>query len=166
VAAGAGVAALPLARAEDEALVEIGYRVAAVALLSLVAALALERAQLVPVALLLLGGLYGAQLALDDTPLDPATPLVAVALFLTADLAYWSLEDRRGARPEPGELLRRLALVAGSAVGALLVAAMLLALVDSVRTRGLAVDVLGAAAAAATLTAIALFARRQSPASG
>jgi hypothetical protein len=52
------------------------------------------------------------------------------------------------------------------AVGALLVAAMLLALVDSVRTRGLAVDVLGAAAAAATLTAIALFARRQSPARG
>jgi hypothetical protein len=38
---------------------------------------------------------------------------------------------------------------------------MLLALVDGVRTGGLAVDLLGAAAAAATLIAIALFAARQ-----
>jgi hypothetical protein len=165
VAAGTGVAALPLARADHEALVEIGYRVAAVALLALVAALALRWVKLVPVALLLLGGMYGAQLAVDDAPLDPATPLVAVLLFLTAELAYWSLEERAGARTEPGELLRRVAVVAGSALGALLVAAMLLALVDGVRTGGLAVDLLGAAAAAATLIAIALFARQQSRAS-
>jgi hypothetical protein len=165
VASAAAIAALPLARAQDEVAVEIGYRVAAVALLSLVAALALAWTQLVPVSLLLLGGLYGAQLTLDDVPLDPATPLVAVALFLTAELAYWSLEERTGTRPEPGELLRRLAVLAGLALGALLVAAMLLALVDGVRTRGLAVDLLGAAAAAATLIAIALFARHQSRAS-
>jgi hypothetical protein len=165
VAAG-GVAALPLARTDDEALVEIGYRVAAVALLSLVAALVLEWAKLVPVALLLLGGMYGAQLAVDDAPLDPATPLVAVVLFLTAELAYWSLEERTGTGPEPGELLRRLVVVVGFALGALLAAAALLALVDGVRTGGLAVDLLGAAAAAATLMAIALFARQQARASG
>jgi hypothetical protein len=118
------------------------------------------------VALLLLGGMYGAQLAVDDAPLDPATPLVAVVLFVTAELAYWSLEERAGARTEPGELLRRVAVVAGFALGALLVAAMLLALVDEVRTGGLAVDLLGAAAAAATLIAIALFARQQSREAG
>ena len=166
MAAGAGIAALPLARADDEALVEIGYRVAAVALLAVVAALALRWAKLVPVALLLLGGMYGAQLAVDDAPLDPATPLVAVMLFVTAELAYWSLEERAGARTEPGELLRRVAVVAGFALGALLVAAILLALVDAVRTGGLAVDLLGAAAAAATLIAIALFARQQSREAG
>lgn len=137
----------------------------AVALLLLVAALVLELVQLVPVSLLVLGGMYGAQLALDDAPLDPATPLVAAALFLTAELAYWSLEERTGARPEPGERLRRLAVVAGFALATLLVAAMLLALVDGVRTRGLAIDLLGAAAAAATLVAVALFARRQGRAS-
>jgi hypothetical protein len=147
-------------------MVEVGYRVAAVALLSLVAALALGWAQLVPVSVLLLGGLYGAQLALDDAPLDAATPLVAVVMFLTAELAYWSLEERAGAGPEPGELLRRLAVVVGFALGALIAAAALLALVDGVRTGGLAVDLLGAAAAAATLMAIALFARQQGRASG
>jgi hypothetical protein len=161
VAAATPIAALPLARAEDDAAVEIGYRVAAVALLILVAALALEWAQLVPVSLLLLGGMYGAELALDDAPLDPATPLVAVALFLSAELAYWSLEERTDAGPEPGDRLRRLAVVAGFALGTLLVAAMLLALVDGVRTGGLAIDLLGAAAAAATLLAVALFPRRQ-----
>lgn len=126
------------------------------------AALGLEWAQLVPVSLLVLAGLYGAELAVDDAPLDSATPLVAVALFLVAELAYWSLEERTGAGPEPGEVLRRLAVLAGFALGSLLVAAVLLAVVDVVRTGGLAVDLLGAAAAAATLGAIALFARQQS----
>jgi hypothetical protein len=156
---------LPLARAEDDAAVAIGYRVAAVSLLILVAALALELAQLVPASLLVLGGMYGAQLAIDDVPLDPATPIVAAALFLTAELAYWSLEERTGAGPEPGERLRRLAVVIGFALGALLVAAMLLALVDGVRTGGLAIDLLGAAAAAATLAAVAVFARQRNRAS-
>jgi uncharacterized membrane protein (UPF0136 family) len=161
VAAAAGIAALPLARAEDDLAVDVGYRVSAVALLALVAALALDWPRFVPVPLLMLGGMYGAQLALDDVPLDLATPLVAVALFLTAELAYWSLEEATGADPEPGERLRRVALVAGFALGTLLVAATLLALVEVVQTGGLAVDLLGAAAAAATLVAIALFTRRR-----
>jgi hypothetical protein len=161
VAAGAGIAALPLVRAADELFVELGFRVAAVALLSLVAAVVLGWAKLVPAALILLGGLYGAQLAIDDVPLDPATPLVAVLLLLIAELAYWALEERPGADPEPGERLRRVAVVAGVALGVLLVAVALLALVDAVRTGGLAFDLLGAAAAAATLIAIALFARQQ-----
>jgi hypothetical protein len=162
VAAGAAFAALPLVRADEELFVELGFRVAAVALLALVAAVVLGWAQLVPAALILLGGLYGAQLAVDDVPLDPATPLVAVLLFLIAELAYWALEEPPGAEPEPGERLRRVAVVAGVALGVVLVAAALLALVDAVRTGGLAVDLLGAAAAAATLIAISLFARRQS----
>jgi hypothetical protein len=162
VATATGVAALPLARAEDDAAVEIGYRLGAVALLILVAALALDWARLVPVCLLLLGGMYGVQLALDDVPPDLAAPIVAVALFVTAELAYWSLEEVAGANPEPGERLRRIALVSGFAVAALLVAATLLALVDAVQTGGLAIDVLGAAAAAATLIAVVLFARQRS----
>jgi hypothetical protein len=153
---------VPLARADDEAFVDIGFRVAAVALLVLVAGLALERAALIPVALLLLGGLYGAQLAVDDATLDQAASVVAILLFLTSELAYWSLEEPARARIEPGERLRRIALVAGFALGTLVVAALLLAIADAARTGGFAVDLLGAAAAAATLIAIALFARSQS----
>jgi hypothetical protein len=44
----------------------------------------------------------------------------------------------------------------------LLVASVLLALVDTVRTTGLAIDLLGAAAAAAALFAIVVVARGQS----
>jgi hypothetical protein len=161
VAAAAGIVAVPLARADDEVLLEVGYRIAAVALLVLVAALALELPRLVPVALVLLGGLYGAQLAVDDAGVDAAAVLLAGGVFLTAELAYWSLEEQAGARTAPGELLRRLATVIGFALGALPLGAALLLLVEGVRTRGLAVDVLGAAAAAATLIAVALFARGQ-----
>jgi hypothetical protein len=126
----------------------------------------LEWVQLVPASVLLLGGLYAAELAVDDAPLDVATPLVALGLLLTAELAYWSVEEGAGARSERGELLRRLAVVSGLALGALLVAAVLLALVDVVRTEGLGADLIGAIAAAATLIAIALLARQQSRGAG
>jgi hypothetical protein len=150
---------VPLARADEEALLEVGYRVTAVALLALVAALVLGWARLVPMSLVLLGGLYGAQLAVDDARLDAAAPLVALGLYLTSELAYWSLEERDGVEPEADERLRRLATIAGFALATLLVSALLVALVEGVRARGLAVDLLGAAAAAAVLLAIVLSAR-------
>lgn len=148
-------------RAEDDALLEVGFRVAAVALLALVAALVLGWPSLVPAPIVLLGGLYGAQLAVDDAALDAAAPLVAAGLLVTAELAYWSLEEREGVRADPGEALRRLAFVAVLALGALLVAAVLLALVDAVRAGGLAVDLVGALSAATALIAAVLFARRR-----
>jgi hypothetical protein len=152
---------VPLVRTDDDIVVEIGYRVAALALLALVAGTVLGWPRLIPVALVLLGGLYGAELAVEDSGVDPAASLVALGLFLTAELAYWSLEEQRGFRLGAGELLRRLAVVAGMALGVLLAAAGVVVLVDAFRTGGLAVDVLGAAAAAATLVAIAIFARRR-----
>lgn len=130
------------------------------ALLALVAALVLGWPSLVPGALVLLGGLYGAQLAVDDAVLDAAAPLFAAGLLVTAELGYWSLEERERVQVEPGEGLRRLSFVALLGLGALVVAASLLALVDVLRTSGLAVDLIGAAAAAAALIAIAVLARR------
>jgi hypothetical protein len=145
----------------DEALREAGARVAAVALLALVAALVLGWPALVPVSVALVGGLYAAELAIDDEPLDAATPAVAVALLLSAELAYWSLDERSPVPADPGEGLRRAAFVAVTGVGAAVVAALLLALVDAVRTRSLAVDLVGAVAAAAVLVTVLLVARRQ-----
>ncbi|MGH3134371.1 MAG: hypothetical protein ACRDNY_11650 [Gaiellaceae bacterium] len=160
VACAAGLAALPLARADDEALVEIGFRVVAVALLALVAGIVLGRPSLLPASLVLLGGLYGAELAVDDAPLDAAAPLAAAGLLVAAELGYWSIEERGLVQTIPGEGLRRLAFVATLGLGALLLAAVLLVLVDAVRAGGLAVDLLGAAAAAAALLAVVLLARR------
>ena len=62
-------------------------------------------------------------------------------------------------RAEGGEGWRRLGLVASLGLAMVLAAGALLALVDALRTRGLTVDVLGAAAAAAVLVFV-LLARR------
>ncbi len=152
---------MPLARADDDAFLEVGFRVAAIAIVALVAALVLGWSSLVPAALLLLGGMYGAELAIDDAPLDAATPLVAAGLLVTAELGYWAIEEREPVRADPGEGLRRVAFVAVVGLGALLVASLLLALVDVVRADGLAIDLIGAAAAAAALLAVAVFTRRR-----
>jgi hypothetical protein len=153
------LAALPLARADEDVVFEAGLRVAVVALLTLVAALVLEWPSLIPVSLVLLGGLYGVQLAVDDVSLDSSAALFAAGALVTAEFAYWSLEERERVKAEPGEGLRRLAFAALLAIAALVVAGILLALVDRVGTAGLAVDLVGTAAAAAAILAIVLAAR-------
>jgi hypothetical protein len=158
-ACAAGLGALVLARADEDAFVSSGLRVEIVALLALLAALVRGWAPLLPASLVLLGGLYGTQLAIDDAQLDIAVPVVATLLVLAAELGYWSLEEREQVTGEPGDSLRRLALVALVALATLVVTASLLALVDAVRASGLGLDLLGAAAAATALVAIVLAAR-------
>jgi hypothetical protein len=145
----------------DESFREAGARVAAVACVVLVAALVLGWTSLVPVSVALVGGLYAAELAIDDAPLDAATTGMAAALLMAAELAYWSLDERYPISGDPGDGLRRAAFVAVTGVGAAAVAALLLALVDAIRTRSLAVDLIGAVAAVAVLVTILLAARRQ-----
>jgi hypothetical protein len=134
-------------------------RVAAVALLVLVAALVLGWSPLVPVAIALAGGIYATQLAVDEAALDSAAPVIAAALVLVTELAYWSLEERDRVPGDPGDGLRHGAFVALLAIGALLAGALLLALVDAVRAESLALDVVGAAAAAAILAAVVVTTR-------
>ena len=128
------------------------------------AAIVLGWSPLVPVAVALVGGTYAVELAIDDAPLDVSVPVIALSLLFAAELAYWSLDERDGAKGEPGDDLRRSAYVAGLGLAALLVAAVVLALVDAVRARGLGVDVAGAAAASLALLAVVLFARGRGPA--
>jgi hypothetical protein len=152
------VVTLPMARGSD-AFRQAGVRIGALALLALVAAIVLAWSHLVPVAAALAGGLYGLELAIADAPLDVAAPAVAAALLLCAELAYWSLEERTRWRGDAGDGVRRAALVLLLGVGALLVAALMLALVDAVRARGLALDLLGALAAVAALVLVVAAAR-------
>jgi hypothetical protein len=69
------------------------------------------------------------------------------------------LEERGRVKAEPGEGLRHVAVVAGVGLVSLLGGAALLALVDLVHGRGLAVDLLGALAAAAALPVVVVLAR-------
>ena len=123
-------------------------------------ALVLGWAPLLPAALVVLGGMYAAQLAIDDAPLDGAAALAAAGFLVTAELGYWSLEERDSARAEPGEDLRRVAFVSALALFALLVAGLLLVLVEGVRAGGLFVDLAGAVAAGAALLLVVVIARR------
>ena len=137
----------------------IGARVAIVALLALVAGLVLGWSPLVPLSLVLLGGMYAGQLRVDGVTLDGSASAVAAGLLVTAELGYWSLEEREEVDAEPGQVLRRLVVVGLLGIASLLVAEALLVLADLVRASGLALDVAGAVAAAAALVGIALLAR-------
>lgn len=145
----------------DEAFQEVGVRAGAIALLALVAGVVNGWSPLVPVAAALAGGLYAAELAIADAPLDVAVPAVAAGLLLCTELAYWSLEERTRWRGNAGDSLRRTAFAALLGVAAFLVATVLLALVDSVRARGLALDLLGAIAAVTVLATVVVVARAQ-----
>jgi hypothetical protein len=150
---------LALADAGDVALA-VGVRLVALALLALVGALVLGWSPLVPVSLLLLGSAYATHLAADDPALDVRAPLVAAGLLLTAELAYWSLEEHDEIRAERGESLRHLGVVAALALGGLVAGGTLLAVADLARAEGLAIDLLGAVAAAGALLVVVLYARR------
>ena len=159
VACAAGVSALALAEAGDDALV-VGVRLVAVGLLALMAAVVLGWSSLVAVSLVLLGSAYAVHFALDDPTLDTHAPVVAAGLLLAAELAYWSLEQLQRVRTESRDQLRHLAVVAALGLGGLFVGAVLLAVADVVHTRGLAVDLFGAVAAASALLLLVLIARR------
>jgi hypothetical protein len=152
---------VPLARGDDT-FQSVDVRLAAVAFVALVAAVVRGWAVLVPVAVTLVGAAYAAELAIDDAALDLAAPLVAVGVFLAAELAYWSLDELERSAGDAGLGLRRAALVAVEAVAILLVSSGLLVVVDEVRARGLALDLLGAFAAVGVLVAVLATARGQS----
>ena len=102
----------------------------------------------VTVGLALAGAAYGAALAIESKPIDDAAPVVAAVLFLAAELAWWSLELRERIAAEAGSHLRRLAFLLLLTLGALALGGSLLAVVDVVHVDGLAILLLGAAAAA------------------
>ena len=126
----------------------------AIALVALVAGLALGWPSLVPVAIALACGGYAAELAIDDAHLDSMSPLIGAAVFLAAELAYWSIEAGEPVSTEPGESGKHAAFVALLGLGALLVGALLLALADTVHAQSLALDVTAAIAAAAALVVV------------
>jgi hypothetical protein len=110
--------------------------------------------------IVLLGGAYATQLVLDDPPLDGRAALFAGGLLLTAELGSWSAELRRERTREPGRTLRRLVVELGLCVGGMALAALVLAAADIGRIGGVAIEVVGAVAAA-TLLWLAFRALRQ-----
>ena len=153
------LAAYPLSRASDD-VAEWGAWVAIGSVLALVAGLLYAWPSLMTAALVGIGGIYAAQLALDEEPLDLASIFVGAGLLVALDLAHWSLEERERVKTPRGEAWRRLAFVCVLTAAAIGASAAVVALVDVVRARGLAIDLLGTLAAAAAIVAVVVLARR------
>jgi hypothetical protein len=98
-------------------------------------------------ALFLAGGTYVAAVSAGGNAVDASAPLVAVLLLLSGELAAWSIDERLDIRAEPGLVWRRGAAVTALALAGLAAAVLVVALSAVPSSHGLALTVLGAAAA-------------------
>jgi hypothetical protein len=160
VLVGAATGAWFAAITDDPYLVRTNVAASVVAITVLAAGLAFRLPVTIPVAIALLGAEYVAILGFEAEALDTQAPLVAGSLLAIAELGYWSLELRGAVVDEAGTYLRRIALLATLVVGVVGIGAIMLTLVEVVATGGIAVDILGAAAAFGALALLALAARR------
>jgi hypothetical protein len=123
-------------------------------------ALATRWRNVFPFGLALVGASYGVFLAVRNGAVDQWSPVVAAALFVSAELGYWSLERS----PSPSEravLLRRMAGLAGAVVVTALIGSLVL-VVATGAAGGVGLEAAGVAAA---ILAVALIARLASRAS-
>jgi len=90
---------------------------------------------------------YVAAVAAAGDRTDASAPLVAVLLLLCGELAAWSVDERLEIRPEPQLIWRRGAAITVLALAGLAVAVLVVALSAVPSSHGLALTMLGAAAA-------------------
>jgi hypothetical protein len=128
------------------------------ALALLVIALAGRAAGFVPGALVLLGASYALSLEADSGTIDGLAVLVAPALLLVSELAYWSLEGT-SVPDERGLVARRLAGLGALVAISALATAMLLAS-STIAASGVVLVGVGVLAATGALALCARLARR------
>jgi hypothetical protein len=104
------------------------------------------------------GAAYAVELSLGPRTIDAWAPLVAAALFVAAELGFWSIEPCT-ARPERAVVVRRLVFLAASAFVVALVGSVLLYATTGA-SGGIGFESLGVTAAVVALAIIAFLARR------
>ena len=156
MAASLGAAAVLREGGHDVLLLVIGA--AAVALLA--AGLVLRWSGGLAIGIALLGAQQATRLALGPDALDQATPLIAGALLLAAELAWWSIEPRVPAWAEPGVAMRRVLTVFLTCVAATVVSAVVVVAAGARVGGGTLLLLTGIVAATAALGMLAYVARR------
>lgn len=119
----------------------------AVAMVTLVLALAGGRPEPLPAALGLIAAAYVVLLVLDNPPLDGRAVVFGAVLITIGELSYLSVELRGSTPAEPGVVARRVGWIAMTGLGALGAGGVLLALADGLHTGGVAAEAIGVAAA-------------------
>jgi hypothetical protein len=128
---------------------------AAAATLLLSLALAAARSAPIPFALLLLGAIY----AIPDGERTIAAPICASALLLTAELAYWSLDERVRLRVQAGVFAPRLLAILAVSAAAIPPSALVTIAAEADVARSPATTAAGATAVAACIALVAALAR-------
>lgn len=113
-----------------------------------------------PFGIALVGASYGVFLAIHNGAVDQWAPAVAAALFVAAELGFWSLE-RSPSRSEGPVPLRRVAGLATAAVVTALVGSLVL-VVATGASGGVPLEAAGVGAAVLAVAAIARLASRAS----
>jgi hypothetical protein len=113
-----------------------------------------------PLGIALVGASYGVFLGIHNGPVDQWAPAVAAALFVAAELGFWSLE-RSPSRSEGAVLLRRVGGLAGAAVLTALIGSLVL-VVATGASGGVPLEAAGVGAAVLAVAAIARLASRAS----
>ena len=108
----------------------------------------------------LLGAEQAVRLATGPSSVDPWTPVYAAGLLLTAELAWWSIEQRVPAWSQPGIVLRRLLVIVGLCVAGAALAAMIVVAAGSPLEGGVGLELVGVVAAVAAVAVVAALARR------
>ena len=111
-----------------------------------------------PLGLVGVGSAYAVYLSLRSDTIDSRAPLVAAALFLGAESAYWSLERQEG-RAERAVQARRVGAIGAGAFATALVGGVLLVVAGGAGG-GSALEAVGLVAAVLLLAVIAFLAGR------
>ena len=129
----------------------------AAAVLLLALSLVASLPSLIPWPIVLLAVEYA--WSLGGRGVDTLSPLVAGALVVIAELAYWSLELR--SRTHDAERLaeRRAGLIAALGIGSVALGGLVLAATSVQLGTGVTADLVGVAAAVAALAVVATLAR-------
>jgi hypothetical protein len=131
---------------------------AAAAALLVAVAVSAGRSAPIPFALVILGAIY----AVPDGDRAVPAPLYGSGLLLTAELAYWSLEERVVGRVLAGAVAPRLLGILAVSVAAIPAGALVLAAADADVSRSPAVTAVGAAAVVACIGLLTALARLRS----
>jgi hypothetical protein len=131
---------------------------AALAILLLLVALTAGRTAPIPFALLLLGAIY----AIPDGDRAIAAPIYGGGLLLTAELAYWSLDERVRRRVQAGVATPRLLAILAVAAAAIPSGALVLIAAEANVSRSPVLTAAGAAAIVACIGLLAALARVRS----
>jgi len=108
----------------------------------------------------LLGAEQAFRLATGPSSVDPWTPVYAAGLLLTAELAWWSIEQRVPAWSQPGVALRRLLVIVALCAAGAALAALIVVAAGSPLEGGVGLELVGVAAAVAAVAVVAALARR------